>query len=178
MPAAGEAGRAAWLDEASWAAIQEAVPIACVDLVPVRRQGAESRIGLIQRLTPFDGRSMWCQIGGRIRLDETVRAALLRHLGETLTGASWDPPADPQPDYVMQWFSSPPDDAPVGYGLDPRRHAVALSFRVVLSGDPLVVPGGEALAFAWLTADDLRRMGDDLWPGTLSMVRSLGLLDE
>ena len=176
MLAGSGAGRSAWLDDETWAAVQKVVPIACVDLVPVRGKAEDQRIGLIRRQTPFDGRSMWCQIGGRIRLDETVRAALLRHLHETLTGVTWDPPLDPQPDYVMQWFPVPPTDAPARYGLDPRRHAVALSFRADLSGDPSIVPGGEAMNFAWLTVADLSKIRTELWPGTFSMLRALGLL--
>jgi ADP-ribose pyrophosphatase YjhB (NUDIX family) len=166
-----------WLSEAAWLAIQGAVPIACVDLLPVRSGQTRhaDRVGLIRRLTPFDGEQRWCQVGGRVRLGETVREALMRHLYETLSGVEVDLPLDPQPDYVMQWF---PDQAAraadgVPYGYDPRRHAVSLSFCFELAGEPRPVPGGEATDFAWFTHDELEVLGVGAWPGTLDLVKAL-----
>lgn len=165
---------AAWLDDDTWAAAQHALPIVCADLVPFRRnpQGA-LEAGLILRHSPFGPR--WCQLGGRVRIGETVRGALLRHLDETLSGVEVDLPHDPQPDYVMQWF---PEPVPVErdgvvYGHDPRRHAVALAFAVEFAGTPRPVPGGEADAFAWFGLDELRHRADELWPGTLTLVTAL-----
>lgn len=165
-----------WLGDEMWTAVQRAVPIACVDVVAVRQDREGRRIGLIQRVTPFDDRILWCQIGGRIQLGETVRDAVLRHLHEALSGVTADLPADPQPSYVMQWFPAPLPMDGVAHGLDPRRHAVALSFLVEVVGEPMPVPGGEAIAFAWLAPHEVRERQDDVWPGTTSLLQSLGLL--
>lgn len=166
-----------WLDDSAWEAIQGAVPIACVDVVPVRRvvESAVHEVGLIRRITPFDGRIAWCQIGGRIQREETVRESILRHLHGTLSGVDVELPADPQPEYVMQWFPTLPSHAPPGvrYGLDPRRHAVALSFAVVTESDPMPVPGGEALEFSWFRSEEVAGLGSDLWPGTESLIEAL-----
>ena len=165
-----------WIDDATWAAIQASVPIVCADLIPMRRVADRLEVGLIHRAAPFDDQPRWCQLGGRVRHGETVRAALLRHLHETLHGVSVELPADPQPDYVMQWF---PDLAPLDgdgatYGLDPRQHAVSLCYRVELIGEPTAVDGGEGHEFRWFDAATIAdELADTAWPGTLHMVRQL-----
>ena len=157
-----------WLDDATWEAVQGTVPITCVDLLPFRNDGAE--VALVLRSTPFGPAPRWCHMGGRVRHGETLRDALLRHLHETVSGAEVVLPADPQPDYVMQWFPDvvDPERDGVAYGWDPRRHAVALCFAVELTGTPEPVPDGEALRFGWFATDSLD--GLDLWPGTATLV--------
>jgi ADP-ribose pyrophosphatase YjhB (NUDIX family) len=167
---------ATWLGDEAWAAVQQAVPIACVDLLPFRPAGpGTSEVGLVRRATPFGPDPRWCHMGGRIRYGETLRDALLRHLHETVDGATVELPPDPQPAYVMQWFATPTDRAGdgVAYGWDPRRHAVALCFAVTMAGDPVPVPGGEALEFGWFTIEDVAAMGERLWPGTADLVARL-----
>ena len=167
---------AQWIDDAEWARIRQLVPITCVDLVPVLlpagRSDAAVRFGLIERESPFGLR--WCQIGGRLRHGETLREGLLRHLAHTLTGLDVDLPADPQPDYTMQWFPEPPADE-VAYGLDPRQHAVALCFAAVAPADarPVAVEGGEAVRFGWFTLAEVAALGDRAWPGTAAMIAAL-----
>jgi len=149
-----------WLDDATWEAVRRAVPITCVDLLPLREAGDGTEIALVQRATPFDA---------------APRAALLRHLHETLAGVEVALPADPQPDHVMQWFPDVVDRARdgVAYGWDPRQHAVALCFAVELTGEPAPVPGGEALRFGWFTTEAVAGMGDELWPGTAAVVEAV-----
>jgi ADP-ribose pyrophosphatase YjhB (NUDIX family) len=127
-------------------------------------------VGLIRRMMPGQRSPVWCHLGGRVRRNETLRAALLRHLHETLDGARVDLSPDPQPRHVVQWF---PTDGPVEIGLahghDPRQHAVALVFPVRLVGTPDVRPGGEASDFRWWRRDQLDGRAD-LWPGALTTV--------
>lgn len=158
-----------WIDDDHWRLIRALVPVTCVDLVPVRGAGADVEVGLIERDSPFGLR--WCQIGGRLRHGETVRDGLLRHVRHTLDGLEVELPADPQPDYVMQWFPQPPDDG-VGYGHDPRQHAVALCFLAAAgtAADPRPVEGGEAVRFGWFAPAHVARLGDAAWPGTAAMI--------
>jgi hypothetical protein len=80
-------------------------------------------------------------------------------------------PPDPQPDRVIQYFpTTGPVDAGLDHGYDPRQHAVALVHAVVLSGEPTIVRGGEALDFRWWGRDELADLRD-VWPGTLQTVR-------
>jgi ADP-ribose pyrophosphatase YjhB (NUDIX family) len=165
---------AGWLDDETWALVQRQVPVACVDLVPARGgDGAPLEVGLILRESPFGLR--WCQIGGRLRLGETMREGLLRHLAHTLANATVDLPTDPQPDYVMQWFTDeiPASRDGVEYGYDPRQHAVALCFAAEMRGEPVPVEGGEAVRFGWFTLDEVRRLGEAAWPGTAAMVGAI-----
>lgn len=159
-----------WLDEPTWELVRDSVPVPCVDLIPFRENDGSREVGLIERDSPFGVR--WCQIGGRLLLGETLRDGLLRHVAHTLTGLEFELPADPQPDYVMQWFRDEvsPDRDGVEYGYDPRVHAVAMCFGVEAAGEPVAVEGGEALRFGWVDVATIRTLGDRLWPGTAAMV--------
>jgi ADP-ribose pyrophosphatase YjhB (NUDIX family) len=162
-----------WLSDEAWDEIQASVPIVCVDLVPVRLDatGAVSAVGLIRRRMPGTGDVVWCVLGGRINHGETLRAAVVRHIESTLSGADFDLPADPQPAYVFQWFPSVRNDDGVAYGIDPRRHSVGLCFVVPITGEPTAVENGEALHFAWFAVDELDALEDQCWPGTLEAIR-------
>jgi ADP-ribose pyrophosphatase YjhB (NUDIX family) len=162
-----------WLPDKTWDAIQASVPIVCVDVFPVRLDddGDVTVVGLIRRRMPGTDDVVWCPMGGRINHGETLRAAVLRHVESTLSGAVFDLPADPQPSYVFQWFPSPRDDDGVPYGIDPRRHSVGLCFVFPFAGEPMVVEGGEALGFAWFELAEIDRLNGRAWPGTVSAIR-------
>jgi ADP-ribose pyrophosphatase YjhB (NUDIX family) len=145
--------------------IEESLPIACVDFIPLR--GVDTvEVGLILRDSPF-GR-VWCHLGGRIQRGETVADALRRHARETVS-VELELLSDPQPDYVYQWFPSavaPTDGTP--YGHDPRKHSIALSFVTRFVGVPF--PQNEALDFSFFPADDLPK---DMWPGSEYLIDKL-----
>ncbi|WP_170182659.1 DUF4916 domain-containing protein [Blastococcus colisei] len=102
---------------------------------------------------------------------ETLRAALLRHLTETVEEAGLELPPDPQPDVVVQYFPSPASvESGLDAGYDPRQHSVALVYAVSLTGEPTVVAGGEGLEFRWWDPRELESVAD-LWPGTVQTVR-------
>lgn len=150
-----------------YATVEQSVPFACVDFVPVREsQSGDREVGLILRDSPFG--QVWCHLGGRILRGETIAQALQRHAKDTLA-TRLDIPEDPQPAWVYQWF--PPDLAPGvnwEFGEDPRKHSIGLSFVVSLLGNP--VPQNEALDFAFFTPDALP---EPLWPGCASLVERL-----
>ena len=136
-----------WLDPGDWRRAQATLPIACVDVLPVRvaADGRVERVGLIHRDTPHQGRR-WCLVGGRLRRDESLADAAARQLRETLGPAvAFDPVAvGRQPDHVVQYFTTARPDGL----LDPRQHAVTMVYIVpILGGDPHV--GGEAFDFRW-----------------------------
>lgn len=148
--------------------IEQSLPIACVDFVSFRvgAGGNAAEVGLIKRRSPFG--TVWCHLGGRIIRGESVAQALRRHARDTLD-VDLDLPPDPQPRYVYQWF--PPDDTPdkaEPHGIDPRKHAIGLSFVVDMVGDPK--PRNEALSFDFFAVDALPA---PLWPGTEYLVRRL-----
>ena len=136
-----------WLDAADWKRTQKSVPIACVDVLPLRVSGSDAglvdAVGLIRRDTPHQGRR-WCLVGGRLLRNETLTEAVARQVRETLgRGVRFDIEAAAQPAYVAQYFTFVRH---IGCR-DPRQHAVAMTFCVAIKGTP--VPQGEAESFEW-----------------------------
>ena len=139
-----------WLDADSWRKVQASVPIACVDVLPLRTVGGRlTQLGLILRDTPNQG-LRWCLIGGRLLWDESFVEAVRRQvrdaLGPVVTARVDD---DAHPIYVAQYFTIPRETG----SFDPRQHAIGLIFRVMLDGDP--EPQGEALEFRWFQRNTL-----------------------
>lgn len=143
----------AWLSADDYRLIQNSVPIACVDVAPLRldERGGIDAIGLIFRDTPHQGRR-WCLVGGRVLRNETLAAAASRQLRQTLgDGIRFQLDPDAQPVYVAQYF---PTRQPIGV-IDPRQHAVTMNYCVEVAGE--IVPQGEALEFRWFAPDSLPR---------------------
>lgn len=158
-PTVGENGWVPYLPDDTYALVERSMPIACVDFVPRRDTARGVEVGLILRESPF-GR-VWCHLGGRVQRGETIAAAIQRHALDTLATRAVLT-SDPQPDYVYQWF--PPEITPddgIPYGVDPRKHAIGLSFVVAIEGAPQ--PRNEAIDFAFFPLDELP---DPLWPGS------------
>jgi len=142
-----------WIPDEEWARIQQLVPIACVDVLPVRPITGGVEIGLILRDTPVGQR--WCLVGGRIRLNESIREAVLRQLTSTLgDGVQCSLTKRLHPDHVAEYFSDRRD----GELQDPRQHAIGLTYIVVVAG--VLQARGEAIGFRWFTPDALPPTGD------------------
>ena len=156
-----------FLPAEQYALIERAMPIACVDFVPVRLTVDGSvESGLILRESPFG--QVWCHLGGRIQRGETVRDALQRHSIDTL-GVGLLLEDDPQPRRVHQWF--PDDMRPelvISHGTDPRKHAIGLSFVAELDGEPTA--RNEALDFQFV---DAARLPEPMWPGSAKLIELL-----
>ncbi|MCX6501589.1 MAG: DUF4916 domain-containing protein [Microbacterium sp.] len=159
-----------YLPEALYLQIEEAMPIACVDFVPVRDVDGVREVGLILRDSPHG--PVWCHLGGRILRGETIAQAIRRHAADTVNLVPVLP-LNPQPDYVYEWFPTQiaPTDGTV-FGNDPRKHAIGLSFVLSLDGTP--EPQNEAIDFAHFPLGDLPR---DLWPGCGELLERLGLAE-
>lgn len=142
-----------WLKPDQWEFVQAKVPIACVDVLPVRLDPIDSAtvtsIGLILRETPREGRR-WCLIGGRLLRGESLGEAVQRQIRETLgEKVTVGIPSHQQPTYVVQYFTDPKP----GGCVDPRQHAIGLTYCLPLKGD--IHPQGEALEFAWFDTNSL-----------------------
>lgn len=120
------------------------VPIICVDVLPVRRTDGRYEAGLIKR-EDENGDLRWAMIGGGVYRGETLAIALERHVKDTLgEHAAIELLADEAfPQAVGQYFPN----GRSGFGHDPRKHAVALSYWAILSGETTAM--GEAKAFEW-----------------------------
>ena len=157
-----------FLPEPFYREVEQSIPIACVDIVPLRENHGAVEVGLILRESPF-GR-VWCHLGGRILRGETMHAALQRHVRDTLDVELLLQP-NRQPDFVFEWF--PPELAPTDgtlFGNDPRKHAIGLSFALPLVNDATPRPQNEALDFGFFAPDALPL---PLWPGTMTLLHKL-----
>ena len=159
-----------WLDDDEWAGAVMHLPIACVDLVPVTRNlsGVIDRIGLVRREGSPSGRPVWCHLGGRVLINETLNDAAFRHLEDTLSNTGPIIIA-PEPFFVNQYFRAPKE----GFGLDFRKHAIAICYLIEFGNvDDSPIPKGEALDFTWFALDNLP-VDDELWPGCKIMLDRL-----
>ena len=145
------------------------VPILCVDVLPVRPlddDPLEMECLLIRRRDRA-GRLGLTLVGGRVRIDERIERAAARHVRETLgpkvsaARASWS-----RPDRVGEYERGGAATGPH----DPAQHAVALSYVVVLEGEPQAL--GEAEGLEWFSPRELPD-GGEFGFGQGEVVRSL-----
>jgi ADP-ribose pyrophosphatase YjhB (NUDIX family) len=141
------------LDPEKWRQIQELVPIACVDILPLQLSkgdhGIVQAVGLILRETPHQGRR-WCLVGGRLCRNESFTEAINREIRDALgIEVQFTVKEDIQPDYEAEYFTLPKERG----GFDPRQHAVGLTFCVPIQGN--ILPQGEALSFSWFNCHQL-----------------------
>ncbi|HRW19898.1 MAG TPA: DUF4916 domain-containing protein [Dermatophilaceae bacterium] len=139
--------RGGWLSREQLRDARERLPILYVNLVPVRvdERSQVTSVGLLLRATE-DGRIHRELVSGRVLYHERLRDAILRHVERDLGGMALPQvPLAPQPFAIAEYFPTPGVTA---YH-DPRQHAVALGYVVVLMGD--CAPQGNALDLAWLS---------------------------
>lgn len=133
-----------WLSAEAYREARERLPIACVDLLPWREDADGRKIGLITRAGER-GQEALSLIGGRVLRNETLAAALVRHVRETLgPDVSYERLDMGRPLLVVEYF---PD---AGEFVDPSKHAIAMTYAARVHGDPR--PGGEAQRFGWFDA--------------------------
>lgn len=138
------------LNEEDWRWVQGALPVLCVDVVPIRfDQRADVLVGLIRRETPHQGQR-WCFVGGRVRRGEALREALAREWVSAL-GDDCAPGAMLRACPLVVEYR--PDSTP-GRPHDPRKHAVGLTYAVEAVGDPRA-SGVEAIDFRWFDPAEL-----------------------
>ena len=134
-----------WLSADELHTVRSQVPIVYVEAVPVRVDalGNVTEVGLLLRQAA-DGTISRLIVSGRVKFDERIRDALLRHCEKDLGPMALPSiPVEPAPFTVVEYF---PDPSVTGYH-DPRQHAVSLVFIVPVDGD--CQPTQEALDLAW-----------------------------
>ena len=137
-----------WLPRPAYWLARQAMPIPCVDVLPIREGDGAPQVGLIRR-AGADGRTAgWALVGGRVLRRESLGDAIARHLHSTLGPAIGVGPVDAaRPIYAAEYS---PDGRPGGR-VDPHKHAIALSYVVPIDGEPQ--PRGEATGFEWFGVD-------------------------
>jgi hypothetical protein len=136
-----------WLSREQLRDARDRLPILYVNLVPVRvdERSQVSSVGLLLRATE-QGQIQRELVSGRVLYHERLRDAVLRHIERDLGPMALPQvPLSPQPFAIAEYFPTPG----VTPFHDPRQHAVALGYVVVLMGD--CTPQGNALDLAWLS---------------------------
>lgn len=139
-----------WLAEADYRLVQRSVPLACVDILCLRGSDLPpQQVGLILR-DVTDGTRRWGLVGGRVLRGESLVDAVIRQLRITL-GPEVRPgnALEPNPTWIAEYRPDGGD----GFLVDPRQHAIGLTYAVVLEGRPQ--PQEEAYEFRWFGIDEL-----------------------
>lgn len=141
----------AWFDPDRLAELRRALPIAYVDVVPVRTDvdGSVTQVGLLLRASG-SGRIIRAIVSGRVLVHETLREAIGRHVEKDLgTMAMPRIPVSPVPFTVAEYFPTP-GQSPF---TDPRQHAISLAYIVPVDGE--AAPQEDALELTWFDVHEL-----------------------
>ena len=138
-----------WLSSSDWKFVQSSVPVACVDVLPVRfsatRQGKLEAVGLILRDTP-QKKPQWCLIGGRLLYGESLDRGIRRQMEQTLgPHVRSSLRLAQQPLYIAQY--SPSGRKP--FSLDLRQHSVALTYAAEFKGETNSSRRGQIVSVVW-----------------------------
>lgn len=144
--------RDGYLDDETYGLIQRSVPICTVDLLCMFTDREIAPMLLIERDDGHGHPGALNLVGGRIRLGESIEAAALRHVRETIGDAVEVQPREwGRPEWVAVY---PRGEAGPGPH-DPRQQSISPSYVVNCAGEPVVVDSGEATGLAWFDPDDL-----------------------
>lgn len=141
----------AWFDPEEMTELRRKLPIAYVDIVPVRTDtdGQISAVGLLLRASGA-GRIVRDIVSGRVLIHETLREAIARHVDKDLGPMALPRiPVSPVPFTVAEYFPTP-GQSPF---TDARQHAISLAYIVPVDGE--CAPQEDALELSWFDLPDL-----------------------
>ncbi|WP_101622325.1 NUDIX hydrolase family protein [Bifidobacterium parmae] len=158
-----------WLDPADINRARGQMPIAYVEIVPVRTDefGRVAQVGSLLRVTD-DGSVERALISGRVLFHETLREAIARNVAKDLGDIALPMlPVNLQPFTVAEFFPTPG----LSEYYDPRQHAIALCYVVPIAGD--CHPQDETLDVEWVDphSDMLATFLDQMTNGHDRIVR-------
>lgn len=134
-----------WISASQIDAVRAQVPIAYVEVVPVRVDdfGRITAVATLLRVSPSTGLSRTL-VTGRVLLHETLREAVARNVAKDLGDMALPMiPATMQPFTVAEFFPT----RGLSEFYDPRQHAIALCYVVPVAGD--CHPQDDALDLEW-----------------------------
>lgn len=135
-----------WLDAADIDRARRQMPVAYVEIVPVRTDelGRITQVGSLLRVSD-DGSIERTLITGRVLFHETLREAIARNVAKDLGDIALPVlPLSLEPCAVAEFFPTPG----VSEYFDPRQHAIALCYAVPIAGD--CKPQDETLDVEWI----------------------------
>lgn len=138
--------RSRWIPEELFQQIQKSIPIACVDLLILRKKKAGTLEILLIKRKIYPEQGKWCLIGGRICKDEYTKDTITRQ-AKTELGVSVKiiPPWNETMPFAV--FNDPVSDK--------QKHFVVLTYPVVITKGTLKSSGPEFSEARWFLLDKL-----------------------
>ncbi|MBI4224893.1 MAG: DUF4916 domain-containing protein [Candidatus Sungbacteria bacterium] len=135
-----------WIPDELFQAIQKNMPVACVDLIVLRRRQKGMLETLLIKRKIYPEQRKWCLIGGRILKNEYTKDTIKRQAKEEL-GVSVKilPPWNETNPFAV--FNDPISDK--------QKHFVALAYPVVITKGALNATGPEFSEARWFPLDKL-----------------------
>lgn len=138
--------RSRWIPDELFQQIQKNMPVACVDLIVLRRGKKNIVETLLMRRKIYPEQGKWCLIGGRILKDEYTNETIRRQAKEEL-GVSVR--------ILPLWSETNPFavfNDPVS---DKQKHFVALAYPVMIAAGKIKKSGPEFSEAKWFSLDKL-----------------------
>jgi len=141
-----------YVSDELYAQITASFPVVCIDVIPVDL--ANQKIGVITRATGNEANRL-ALIGGRIRKDESIKDAILRHLNNDLgiTEFSFYKTNNEETPFTVQQYSHSNSQID-GYDCyDPTKHSIGLTYLITINQTP--DPKSEACDFHWIDLSEI-----------------------
>lgn len=135
-----------WIPDSLFQSIQKTVPIACVDLVVLRKGKKGSLEILLVKRKIYPEEKEWCLIGGRILKDEETKKTIVRQAKKEL-GVSVK--------ILKPWDEETPFAAYNDHKSDAQKHFVVLTFPVIIIKGNINRSGPEFSEAKWFALDAL-----------------------
>lgn len=141
-----------YVSDELYAQITASFPVVCIDVIPV--DITKQKIGVITRATGNEANKL-ALIGGRIRKDESIKNAILRHLETDLgvTEFSFYITNNESTPFTVQQYSH--SNSPIDrYGCyDPTKHSIGLTYLIEINQQPK--PKKEACGYHWIGLNEI-----------------------
>lgn len=133
-----------WIPDKLFQTIQQSVPIACVDLIILRKNSENIIETLLIKRKIYPEIGKWCLIGGRIikgeRVSDTIRRQAKIELGVSV-------------DIVSPWNENTPIMSLSDPLSDAQKHFVVLVYPVTISGGQIKKSGPEFSEAKWFSLE-------------------------
>ena len=136
-----------WLSDQDYQLITKKTPIPTVNLVIIRQCMNRWEILLLVRKTGYASGS-WCIIGGRVRMDESLKQAIDRHARDLEVKVKIMSPFDPNfPVFI--------DDRNTQ---DETKHPISMIYPAIIVSGKIRDEGDEYKGYKWFPIDKLPKI--------------------
>jgi len=135
-----------------YAQITASFPVVCIDVIPV--DIVKQKVGVITRATGKEANRL-ALIGGRIRKNESINDAILRHLKTDLgvTDFSFYKTNNEDTPFIVQQYSHSAKQVSGYYCYDPTKHSIGLTYLIQINQQPK--PKTEACGYHWIGLNEI-----------------------